>query len=183
MTGDPGPTGPSRPGTTAGPDAGDDTATGRGGGLPWTVYLSETECWDLLAGTTVGRVGVVVDTAPEIYPVSHVVDGRTIVFRTDPGNKLSGLERTPSVCYQIDSVNLGDSTGWSVLVKGRAVVVRETEELRRAALSSLRPWGLGEKAIWVRIAPTEVTGRRIERDPRAATVPGRSASGGAGSDR
>jgi len=153
------------------------------GELPWVVYLSQAECWDLLAASAVGRVGVVIDTAPEIYPVNHVVDDRTIVFRTDPGNKLSGLERTPSVCYQVDCVDVEDNTGWSVLVKGRAVVVRAPDELRRAALLPLRLWGLGEKATWVRIVPAEVTGRRIERDPPAATPPGPSAAGGAGSDR
>ena len=131
---------------------------------PWVEYLSEDECWDLLAACAVGRVGVVVDSAPEIYPVNHVVDDHTIVFRTDPGNKLRGVDRSPSVCYQIDSVDLEARTGWSVLVKGRAVALTAAEELRRAARLPLHLWGLGDKANWIRILPAEVTGRRIVRD-------------------
>lgn len=45
-----------------------------------------------------GRVGVLVDSAPEIYPVNHVVDRQTIVFRTDTGSKLGGLDRSSSPC-------------------------------------------------------------------------------------
>jgi uncharacterized protein len=130
---------------------------------PWVEYLSEPVCWDLLAGCSVGRVGVLVDSAPEVYPVNHVVDGKSIVFRTDPGNKLRGLDRSPAVCYQADDIDRSDHTGWSVLVKGRAVVISEPDELARAAELPLRFWSLGEKSSWIRIIPSEVTGRRIAR--------------------
>jgi nitroimidazol reductase NimA-like FMN-containing flavoprotein (pyridoxamine 5'-phosphate oxidase superfamily) len=151
---------------------------------PWVEYLGEAECWELLAGCAVGRIGVLVDSAPEIYPVNHVVDGRTIVFRTDPGNKLRGLDRSPSVCYQADSVDLGDETGWSVLVKGRAVVVTGAAELDRVAQLPLHFWSLGEKATWVRILSAEVTGRRVARSGgKGAIRPDQPGPGGAGSGR
>lgn len=56
-------------------------------GRTWLEHLSTPECWRLLAQSPVGRVGVLVDSAPEIYPVNHVVDEQTVVFRTDPGSK------------------------------------------------------------------------------------------------
>src|SRR5512145_3366853 len=62
----------------------------------WVEHLGVDECWRLLAATPVGRVGVIVDSGPEIYPVNHAVDGRSIVFRTDSGNKLAGIDRTPA---------------------------------------------------------------------------------------
>jgi nitroimidazol reductase NimA-like FMN-containing flavoprotein (pyridoxamine 5'-phosphate oxidase superfamily) len=129
----------------------------------WIEHLGVDDCWALLSETPVGRIGVLVDSAPEIYPVNHLVDGATIVFRTDPGGKLRGLERTPLVSYQVDGADCGKETGWSVLVKGRATEVRDTPEVRRLASLPLRYWGVGEKAHWVRILPTEVTGRRIHR--------------------
>lgn len=129
----------------------------------WLEHLSSQECWKLLALHPVGRIGVLVDSAPEIYPVNHVVDGNTIVFRTDAGNKLRGLERSPSVCFEADGLNLDDQTGWSVLVKGWAAELTTAEDLRRAQDLPLRFWALGEKAHWVRITPREVTGRRIHR--------------------
>ena len=139
-------------------------------GRTWVEHLSSTECWRLLSISAVGRVGVLVDSAPEIYPVNHAVDGSTIVFRTDPGSKLRGLDRSPSVCFEVDAIDVNERTGWSVMVKGRAVVVTDAAELRRVAELPLRFWALGEKEHWVRIDPIEVTGRRIFRqaDPESA---------------
>ena len=95
--------------------------------------------------TPVGRVGVLNDSAPEIYPVNHVVDRDTIVFRTDPGSTSSGASlRSPAVCYQVDGIVPDDATGWSVLVKGRAIEVDDADELRgvaRAPAATTGPWG------------------------------------------
>jgi Pyridoxamine 5'-phosphate oxidase len=89
------------------------------------------------------------------------VDRDTIVFRTDPGSMLTGLLRSPAVCYQVDGIDPADATGWSVLVKGRAVELHNPDELRRVANLPLHYWTLGVKAHWIRIIPDQVTGRRI----------------------
>jgi uncharacterized protein len=130
-------------------------------GRTWLEHLSPARCWELLASTPVGRLGVLNDSAPEIYPVNHVVEGGSVVFRTDPGSKLRGLLRSPAVCFEVDGVDPVDATGWSVLVKGRAVEVRDPDELRRLATLPLRYWTLGDKAHWIRVVAAEVSGRRI----------------------
>ena len=132
-------------------------------GKTWMEHLALRECWELLGSTPVGRIGVLVDSAPEIYPVNHVVDGQSIVFRTERGEKLRGLDRSPSVCFEVDTYDPITSTGWSVLVKGRAREVTTAEEERQLLGLDLRFWGVGPKPRWVRIEPTEVTGRRIHR--------------------
>jgi nitroimidazol reductase NimA-like FMN-containing flavoprotein (pyridoxamine 5'-phosphate oxidase superfamily) len=137
---------------------------------PWIEYLRAEECWQLLSATPVGRIGVVVDSAPEIYPVNFAVDDRTVVFRTDPGSKLHGLERSPSVCFQVDGFDADARTGWSVLVKGRACIVPDDDERARLASLPLVPWGVGSKEHWVRIEPDEVTGRRV-KGTRAPSPP------------
>ena len=134
-------------------------------GRMWLEYLTSAECWRLLSLERVGRIGVLVDSAPEIYPVNHVVDGTTLVFRTDPGSKLHGIYRSPAVCFEVDGLDPDDQTGWDVLVKGRAVEIVDAEELRDAAELPLELWSLGAKTHWIRIQPTEVTGRRIARRP------------------
>jgi nitroimidazol reductase NimA-like FMN-containing flavoprotein (pyridoxamine 5'-phosphate oxidase superfamily) len=144
-------------------------------GRTWLEHLSPAECLSLLAAAPVGRIGVLNDSAPEIYPVNHVVDRDTIVFRTDPGSKLRGLLRSPAVCYQVDGIDPEDATGWSVLVKGRAVELHNPDELRRVASLPLHYWTLGDKAHWIRIIPDQVTGRRIW----SRTTPGDSATTGA----
>jgi nitroimidazol reductase NimA-like FMN-containing flavoprotein (pyridoxamine 5'-phosphate oxidase superfamily) len=143
-------------------------------GRSWLEHLNPGQCWELLAATPVGRIGVLNDSAPEIYPVNHVVDGQTIVFRTDPGSKLRGLLRSPAVCYEVDTFDAAEASGWSVLVKGRAVEVHDRDELRAlAAALPLRYWTLGDKAHWIRVVPAEVTGRRTWSRAPAASDPKR----------
>ena len=147
----------------------------------WLEHLSPGECWRLLAATPVGRIGVLNDSAPEIYPVNHVVDRDTILFRTDPGSKLRGLLHSPAVCYQVDGIDPTDATGWSVLVKGRAVELHDPDALRDAAALPLRYWALGDKAHWIRIVPHEITGRRIWHRTHAAHPPSVRSPGPPGS--
>ena len=135
--------------------------TRTGDGRTWLEHLGVDECWRLLAGTQVGRLGVIYDSAPEIYPINHVIDERTIVFRTDPGNKLHGLVRTPAVCYEVDAIDPAAETGWSVLVKGHAAEVTDPGEQQRLDELPLTFWSLGPKEHWIRITADEVTGRRL----------------------
>lgn len=127
----------------------------------WMEQLAPALCWQSLATTPVGRVGVVNDSEPEIYPVNFVVDHHSIVFRTDPGSKLTALLRSPSVCFEVDGIDPTRAAGWSVLVKGRAVEIRDSHELARLAELDLRYWVIGPKEHWVRILADRVTGRRI----------------------
>lgn len=132
-------------------------------------HLGDDECWQLLAATNIGRIGVLVDSAPEVYPMNYAVMGRSVLFRTDEGNKLRGLERSPSVCFEIDDMNADLHTGWSVLVKGTAVELTAPDDLERASALPLELWSIGNKSHWFIIDPSEVTGRRIERiSPRGA---------------
>jgi nitroimidazol reductase NimA-like FMN-containing flavoprotein (pyridoxamine 5'-phosphate oxidase superfamily) len=127
----------------------------------WVEHLGADECWRRLDAEPVGRVGIVYDSAPEIYPVNHAVVDGTVVFRVDPGRVLAGVSRTPLVSFEIDGIDTAGQSGWSVLVKGRAAEVEGADELARMARLPLRRWALGAKTHWVRITPVEVTGRRI----------------------
>jgi nitroimidazol reductase NimA-like FMN-containing flavoprotein (pyridoxamine 5'-phosphate oxidase superfamily) len=143
--------------------------------------LTETECWRLLTETPVGRVGVVVDGAAEIYPVNYIVDRTssgtpTILFRTDPGTKLAGLGHTPHISFEVDDLDATDQTGWSVVVKGRAQQIRQmvdADERHRVEQIPVRHWYAGPKRHTIRLVPAEVTGRRISRrhDPALHGLP------------
>ena len=129
--------------------------------------LGPEECWRRLAQAPIGRIGVIVDSAPEIYPINFAVQDDSIVFRTDAGAKLRGLERSPSVAIEVDGVDPLDRTGWSVLVKGRATRITDPDEVRAAMALDLDLWAPGMKSRWIRVLPTEVTGRAIR--PRGST--------------
>lgn len=127
----------------------------------WLEILGTEACWELLATTPVGRLAVVLDGRPEIYPVNYVTDGRTIVFRTEAGSKLAALDANPSVCFEADVVDVDRRSGWSVLVKGQARAERRPEAVRALNKLPLHFWSTGDKPNFVRVEPTEITGRRV----------------------
>jgi nitroimidazol reductase NimA-like FMN-containing flavoprotein (pyridoxamine 5'-phosphate oxidase superfamily) len=127
----------------------------------WLELLGPSACWELLAGCPVGRLGIVTDNRPEVFPVNFAVDDRSIVFRTEPGTKLGAFAHNPSVCFEVDEIDVADRTGWSVLVKGVAGEITDAAERRRAEQLYLEFWARGQKTHWVRVVADEITGRRI----------------------
>ena len=132
-------------------------------GRTWLELLAVEECWRLVEAEEIGRVAVLVDGIPEIYPVNHAVDDHSIIFRTDPGSKLRGIVRSPMVCFEVDAIDPATQRGWSVMVKGRATELAAPTEIARAKALPLRYWARGEKSHWISIEPLEVSGRRIYR--------------------
>jgi uncharacterized protein len=124
--------------------------------------LGRDECLRLLAAHHIGRVAVIVAHRPLVFPVNYVLDGETIVFRTDEGTKLFGATESGYLtAFEIDGADATYHTGWSVLAVGRAVPVTGPTELGLLAKARLRPWAPGDKGHWVRIRPETITGRRI----------------------
>ena len=51
--------------------------------------IAPDDCRRLLASDEIGRLAIVDGGTPAVFPVNYVFDGRTVVFRTAPGTKLS----------------------------------------------------------------------------------------------
>ena len=132
-------------------------------GRTWLELLNPAECWTLLGREEIGRLAVFVDGVPEIYPVNFVLDGHTVVFRTDAGSKLRGLVRSPTVCFEVDGADAATELGWSVMLKGKATELTAAADVASAMELPLHHWAHGEKTHWIRIDPFEVSGRRIYR--------------------
>jgi nitroimidazol reductase NimA-like FMN-containing flavoprotein (pyridoxamine 5'-phosphate oxidase superfamily) len=124
--------------------------------------LDENACWRALAATTVGRVAVAIGDDVEVFPVNYTTDDRSILFRTAPGSKLLALTAHPSVAFEIDGFDT--ATAFSVVVKGRAERLEKQSEIDAADLLPLVPWIPTLKFRWVRIVPTQVSGRVFRRD-------------------
>ena len=119
---------------------------------------------------TIGRVAVVVDGHPEIFPVNYAVDERgDIFFRTDPGTKLAAVATAPTIAFEVDGIDEHNQLGWSVLAVGPARWLSTPEQFAHVRTLELEPWAAGEKANVVRLSPTKVTGRRIHRDRTVAS--------------
>lgn len=136
-------------------DVGTDTAA---------AILSTNECWDLLAGATLGRLVTAVDGRPEIFPVNYVVQRKTILFRTAPGTKLVSAAINNQVVFEVDDHNVAE--GWSVILRGTARSVRTAEQLAEAERAQLLSWTGSEKSHYVRVVPEAVTGRRFHFGPQ-----------------
>ena len=135
-------------------------------------HLTVSESWSLLRSMPVGRLAVVVDGKPEIFPLNHVVDQGTLVFRTSEGTKLSGAVGH-DVAYEVDGIDETGTVAWSVVIKGRASEVARLHESLEALDLPLHPWHRGPKPRVVRIEPEEVHGRRftVTVTPEVPPVP------------
>jgi uncharacterized protein len=123
--------------------------------------LTKSECFELLAREHLGRVAVVDDLGPVVFPVNFIFDRHMVVLRTDEGTKLDAAVRGSRVAFEIDGADPAARTGWSVVVRGEAVEVTDPAELARLRRLPLHPWAPGAKAHYVRILPAALTGRRI----------------------
>ncbi|HET9731912.1 MAG TPA: pyridoxamine 5'-phosphate oxidase family protein [Acidimicrobiales bacterium] len=131
-------------------------------GQPALEEMSVDECLEVLSRHAVGRLGVVIDGKPMIYPVNYVLDGDSVVFRNDPGAKLTNATLDP-VAFEVDEIDESGRSGVSVVAQGVGVEFTEAvdEASLRARRLDLRPWTAGEKGHWVRITRAIITGRRL----------------------
>ena len=133
-----------------------------------TVALDESACWALLRTAEVGRLAIVVNHRPEIFPLNFVVDHATVVFRTAEGTKLDwGAGK--DVAFEVDGYEPDTGEAWSVVVKGLAREVKKMHEALEALELPLFPWHGSSKPHIVRIEPDAITGRRF----RVADAPSR----------
>jgi nitroimidazol reductase NimA-like FMN-containing flavoprotein (pyridoxamine 5'-phosphate oxidase superfamily) len=133
----------------------------------WMEILPDAECWRLLRLSTIGRLAMVVDGDPTIWPLNIAVDDRAIVFRTGHGSKLGGLDRLaagggdgPRVAVEVDGLDFEARRGWSVVAVGRARALGGDDLVRARALP-LAPWTASEKPRWFAVDVERISGRAI----------------------
>ncbi|MDR6505562.1 pyridoxamine 5'-phosphate oxidase family protein [Arthrobacter oryzae] len=124
--------------------------------------LSIDQCWAMLDTETVGRVALVVDGHPEIFPVNFLLQRRSIVFRTAGGTKLWAAMTSKPLAFEIDGYDAGDEAAWSVVARGESEVIESQEEKDQVDALFLEPWQPGDKDNYVRLRPKAMTGRRFK---------------------
>jgi nitroimidazol reductase NimA-like FMN-containing flavoprotein (pyridoxamine 5'-phosphate oxidase superfamily) len=140
------------------------TANGPAASVPLASALrtlSPAECFELLEPGGIGRIGFVSAAGIIIVPVNFAVTGKTIVFRTAPDTLLA-LYANGLVSFQSDRADEVTREGWSVLVLGHARKVTGEREVRQLQdRTDLQPWAAGARDVYVRITPTQISGRRL----------------------
>lgn len=134
--------------------------------------VSLHQCWALLRSQEVARLAVVVGDHPDIFPINYTVDQGTVVFRSAPGTKVfAALSDTP-VALEIDGYDEPTNQAWSVVIKGKANHIQSIDDVLDTFNMELSPWQEGTKNWFIRIVPTEVTGRRFPKaDPKIWHTP------------
>lgn len=139
-----------------------DTAAGRGAHERTLRTLGPAECFDLLEPGGVGRVGFQSAEGIMMLPVNFAVTEATIIVRTAPDTLLA-LHADDHVSFEVDHIDEALHEGWSVLVQGHAhKVTDEREVMRLEDGMHLESWAGGARDVYVRIAPTRISGRRIQ---------------------
>jgi nitroimidazol reductase NimA-like FMN-containing flavoprotein (pyridoxamine 5'-phosphate oxidase superfamily) len=126
-------------------------------------HLTEAECLDLLAAHHLGRLAVVVDGQPQIFPVNYAFGDRIVAIRTADGTKLTAA-RNAHVAFEIDDCDADGTAGWSVVVHGVAYDITEAPD-RQSALArqlGVQPLAPGRRDRWLGIHPVGITGRRFQ---------------------
>lgn len=128
-----------------------------------TVELTASECWRLLAGTSLGRIVFSRLALPAIRPVNHLVDGRSIIIRSHLGAAIvshTAVGGGTVVCYEADDLDPVEHTGWSVIATGIAQLVHDPAAIARYQ-QALEPWAGGDMDYVIAIKPQMITGLRI----------------------
>jgi len=137
---------------------------------PAEEHLDEAACWAHLHSAGLGRLATVAKGIVDIFPINYLAKDGLIYFKTAPGSKLVSLTAAPLVALEADGFD--GRWHWSVVVHGRAERLDSDQEIEESGIMNFEPWSHTPKFNYVRITPTDITGRRIDRCDfdRPATV-------------
>jgi nitroimidazol reductase NimA-like FMN-containing flavoprotein (pyridoxamine 5'-phosphate oxidase superfamily) len=127
-----------------------------------TSKLTSAECRQLIAPGGIGRIAFSTALGPAVLPVNFAVVASSIVIRTSEASTIAG-HANDQVAFEVDHIDDALSQGWSVLVRGQAHRVTHPAELRIMQEEAVVwPWADGDREVYIRILPSQITGRRIE---------------------
>ncbi len=124
-------------------------------------------CLELAGSVPVARVAVNAPGSPLVLPVTHVVLGQRVAFRTAQGSKLDAAIMEEPVTIEVDDWDLATRTGWSVLFRGHARPIDDADVEAELAELNHESWVKElwfkptNTTAWVEVIPDEVSGRRI----------------------
>jgi nitroimidazol reductase NimA-like FMN-containing flavoprotein (pyridoxamine 5'-phosphate oxidase superfamily) len=119
--------------------------------------MTADACWTRLDAAPNGRLVLQRHGRPVVFPVNHVTDGRTIVFRTGANSVVGLMASHQPVTYEVDDADVPAPTGWRVVLSGE--IERIDRQDRDRIVPQPTPWAPGRVEAWIRIRPTGVTGR------------------------
>ncbi|MDV3209528.1 MAG: pyridoxamine 5'-phosphate oxidase family protein [Rhodococcus ruber] len=123
------------------------------------VVLSDEESWELLGTERIGRLVVVSDGRPDVFPINFAVRDRKLYCRTAEGSKLVELTLNAEGAFEADHVE--QDRAWSVVLHGRARNLVRYNEIQEAEELGLQAWVPTPKYNFVEVTASEISGRRF----------------------
>ena len=127
---------------------------------PAAEPLTPVQCRGYLGTSGVGRMVFTGPRGPEAIPLNYAMLAGDVIVRTGRHSSLARAAQT-RVSFEVDHFDEALAEGWSVLANGLARVVTTPAELETVRSLGIEPWAGGDKDTYLRIAVTEMTGRRI----------------------
>jgi nitroimidazol reductase NimA-like FMN-containing flavoprotein (pyridoxamine 5'-phosphate oxidase superfamily) len=125
--------------------------------------MTEQEATDLLSTHEVGRIAWQTVEGPVIFPVAYAFDKGVLVFRTAEQGVLAELAAERLVAFQIDEIDVGAASGWSVLVRATSSRLADSGEDGTPQTPLPVPWATGERDLVIQLDPLAISGRVVVR--------------------
>ncbi len=138
---------------------------------PELIRLDRAESLHLLATAQVGRLIFTLHALPTLRLMNFALVDGLIVLRTAADTTVARKANDVVVAFEADDLDPATSSGWSVIVIGRATLVTDPASIARFQQVALQPWSPGDRDQFVQITAELVEGRRV-RPAAAATDPG-----------
>ena len=135
------------------------------------IVLEADECWRLLREADVGRLAVSIGDHVDIFPINHVVDGETVVFKTLDGTKLSGVVHGsygtggPLLVF-VAGRDLPDKSALRSTLAAKAEEFADIVKIGRTHLQDATPLTLGQEFSGY-VAQLDFTREEVEAGVRA----------------
>lgn len=148
--------------------------------------LSEKKTLDLLVECKVGHVAVIDGDVPYVSPVSYVVIGKEICFRTGRGRRVDAIRANPAVSFEV--MRTTADGGWECVIASGEAHERDDNLFAQNVVSSLlskyreelgSPFSRGkrtpiaEPATFIAMSIEEISGRTSGTWITIPTRPGR----------
>jgi nitroimidazol reductase NimA-like FMN-containing flavoprotein (pyridoxamine 5'-phosphate oxidase superfamily) len=125
--------------------------------------LEEQQSYELLATTTIGRIGFVHEGRVQIHPVNYAVSGHDLLLRTAPDGLLASLVDEPAeMSFEVDYHDPIGTTGWSVLMHG--TLSRASTEEAEGIAARVHPWAGDDRDLPLTFRIESIAGRSVRRD-------------------
>lgn len=121
--------------------------------------LTDAESWALLDNARHGRLATSAAGELDIVPINFKAADSKLYIKTTPGTKLAELTIHPQVAFEADGI-LQDEA-WSVVVKGTARVLENSEDVAAAEAAGIETWLPTAKSVYVEVTPSSIAGRHF----------------------